>query len=100
MAVRKRKWKGKNGELRTAWVADYVDQAGHRHVKTFEKKKEADEYYIKVKGEVRQGIHTAEHNSVTVEQAGEMYLASCKHARLRKKRGALSIRTKGCSGCI
>jgi hypothetical protein len=33
--VRKRTWKtGGEGEVKTAWVADYFDQDGKRHIKT------------------------------------------------------------------
>ena len=40
MAVRKRIWKTKTGETRAAWVVDYADAAGDRHIETFTKKKE------------------------------------------------------------
>jgi hypothetical protein len=35
--VRKRTWTRKAGP-QTAWIADYFDQAGKRHIKTFPKK--------------------------------------------------------------
>ena len=38
MSVRKRTWKNAKGEPQTAWVVDYVDQKGKRHIKTFKKK--------------------------------------------------------------
>ena len=39
--VRKRTWKS-GQENKTAWIADYFDQEGRRHIKTCKTKKEAD----------------------------------------------------------
>jgi hypothetical protein len=39
MSVRKRKWKTRSGEAREAWIVDYADQAGDRHLETFAKKR-------------------------------------------------------------
>lgn len=59
MSVRKRKWTTRKGEAKEGWVVDYVDQSGKRHIQTFARKKEADDYHATVKVHVRQGIHTA-----------------------------------------
>jgi len=40
--VRRRVWTTKGGERSEAWVVDYVDQHGRRHIKTFKQKKRAD----------------------------------------------------------
>ena len=45
MSVRKRTWKSPSGEMREAWVVDYVDQHGDRHLKTFAKKRDADAHH-------------------------------------------------------
>jgi hypothetical protein len=37
MSVRKRTWKTANGEERTAWIVDYADREGERHIETFPK---------------------------------------------------------------
>ena len=50
MSVRKRTWKGPGGELKEAWVVDYVDQDGERHIKTFAKKRDADAEHAIVGG--------------------------------------------------
>jgi integrase len=71
--VRKRKWKC-GGEEKIAWVADYFDQAGKRHIKTFDKKKEADAFLVDARHEVSQGTHTAESASITVAAAGELWI--------------------------
>ena len=39
--VRKRTWKY-GGEAKTAWIADYFDQDGKRHIKTFTREKDAN----------------------------------------------------------
>jgi integrase len=36
--VRKRTWTNKAG-TQTAWIADYCDAQGKRHIKTFDKKR-------------------------------------------------------------
>lgn len=59
MSVRKRKWKVKRtGEIKEAWIVDYVDQQGERTIETFERKKDADERHASVKVDVGRGVHT------------------------------------------
>jgi integrase len=75
MSVRKRTWITSKGEGKEAWIVDYTDQDGARHIKTFERKKEADAYWGTVKVEVQQGVHTAPSKSITVAQAAEDWIA-------------------------
>jgi integrase len=84
MSVRKRIWKGGNGEMREAWVVDYVDQAGDRHMKTFARKRDADAHHAIVGVSVRAGTHTADSKSVTVAKAAELWLESCEAAGLER----------------
>jgi integrase len=49
MSVRKRTWKSPSGEMKEAWVVDYVDQYGGRHIKTFAKKRDADAHHAIVR---------------------------------------------------
>ncbi len=44
MSVRKRSWTTPKGVEKSAWVVDYVDTQGKRRLKTFAKKKEADQF--------------------------------------------------------
>jgi integrase len=62
------------GERKEAWIVDYVDQHGERHIETFAKKKDADAYHATVKVDVRKGVHTAASKSITVTQAAENWL--------------------------
>src|SRR5215831_2734924 len=84
VSVRKRTWKSPNGETREAWVVDYVDQAGDRHIKTFAKKRDADAHHAVVGVAVRAGTHTADAKSVTVARAAELWLESCEAAGLER----------------
>ena len=47
MAVWKRRWKTKLGEEREAWVMEYSDGKGNRHLETFARKKDADARQVK-----------------------------------------------------
>jgi integrase len=84
MSVRKRTWKSPSGEPKEAWVVDYVDQHGERHIKTFTKKRDADAHHAIVGAAVRAGTHTADSRSVTVAKAAELWLESCEAAGLER----------------
>jgi integrase len=84
VSVRKRNWKSPNGEKKEAWVVDYVDQHGERHIKTFAKKRDADAHHAIVGVDVRKGVHTADSKSVTVARAAELWLESCEAAGLER----------------
>ena len=75
--VRKRTWTNSKGE-QTAWVADYTDQDGRRHIKTFETKKAATAWLVTAQGEVAKGIHTPERSSITVAEAARLWLRRCE----------------------
>jgi integrase len=53
---------------------DYCLQAGDPHIKTFDKKKDADAYHDSVRSDVRKGIHTAPSKSITVTEAADNWL--------------------------
>ena len=84
MSVRKRSWTSPSGEMKEAWVVDYRDQGGARHLKTFERKRDADAYHGIVAQDVRAGIHTADSKSPTIATAGELWFASCEAAGLER----------------
>jgi integrase len=74
MSVRKRQWTTRKGETKEAWIVDYVDQLGKRHIETFGRKKEADDHWATVKVDVRAGIHVAKSASPTVAEAADTWL--------------------------
>jgi integrase len=84
VAVRKRTWKTAKGEEKSAWVVDYVDAKGIRRLKTFERKKEADAFAATAAVEVRDGVHVADRETVTVRDAGALWLKSCAAAGLER----------------
>lgn len=63
------------GEIRTAWLADYSDQRGKRHARTFKTKKAANAFLVQASHEVARGVHTADSDSITVAEAGRLWLA-------------------------
>ncbi|MBB5755132.1 tyrosine-type recombinase/integrase [Prosthecomicrobium pneumaticum] len=75
MSIRKRQWTTARGEEKTAWVVDYVDQSGKRRLKTFARKKDADQFAATAKVEVREGVHVADSASATVKAAGDLWIA-------------------------
>src|SRR5580704_11907195 len=86
MSVRKRTWIAAKGVEKEAWVVDYVDKSegGKRRLKTFAKKKDATAFEATANVEVRAGIHTADSASVTVAEAGKLWLQSGESAGLER----------------
>jgi len=76
MSVRKRTWTTAKGEKKEAWIVDYVDQDGDRHIETFKRKKEADAFHAQVGVDVRAGTYTAPSKSITVKEAAEDWIKS------------------------
>src|SRR5215472_4479861 len=72
-SIRKRTWANASGE-HVAWIADYFDQTGNRHIKTFERQKDAKDWLVTAQGEVQRGIHTPESASITVAEAAQLWL--------------------------
>ena len=70
------------GEAEGSWIVDYVDQSGERHIQTFDRKKEADDYHATVKVDVGKGIHTPQSKSLTVAEAAEDWI---KYVELEKR---------------
>jgi integrase len=84
MSIRKRTWKTAKGDAKEAWVVDYVDQAGKRRLKTFGKKKEADAFKTRARFEITQGTHTPDSASITVAEAAEKWLETCRARGLER----------------
>ncbi|MBL0374007.1 site-specific integrase [Rhizobium sp. KVB221] len=84
MSVRKRECTSPKGEAKTAWVVDYTDAGGKRRLKTFTKKKDADAFASTASVEVREGTHVADRETVTVEAASKLWIASTKAAGLER----------------
>jgi integrase len=91
--IRKRSWTTASGEQREAWVADYFDRDGRRRLKTFSKKGEARAWLDQTKVAVNAGEHVADRASVTIAQAAESWLNTCRHGRPDDESGGLEAST-------
>jgi integrase len=80
MSIRKREWTTAKGEQRTAWVVDYADQQGQRCLKTFAKKKDADAFAATATVEIAAGTHTPASRSITVAEAGDLWITTAEKA--------------------
>jgi integrase len=76
--VRKRKLQ--SGEIR--WQADYTDAKGKRRSRQFEKRKDADAYLVTVRSDLQRGVHVAPNASITVKEAGALWLQRAERDRL------------------
>src|SRR5258708_1099994 len=63
-SIRKRTWAPEGAE-KTAWVADYFDQSGKRHIKTFAMKKAADASLVTTRGEAADRVHPPANTNIT-----------------------------------
>ncbi len=103
-SIRKRSWVSA-GTKRESWVVDYFDQGGKRRLKTFDTKKEAETWKVSALFEVRQGTHTADSASITVEQAGDLWIDQCRldgleRSTVRQYLGHLDLHIKPVIGAV
>jgi integrase len=82
VSVRKRRWVTKpkegeeKGEPRECYVVAYRTGTG-RHIKSFKRKKDADDFHAQVRVDIGKGVHVPHSKSVTVEKAGDQWIQSC-----------------------
>jgi integrase len=76
MAIRKRRWQTPAGETREKWVAEFTDSTGRRRRKTFSTKKAAEIFESQARVDIRAGLFTADGASVSVKDAGDLWLKS------------------------
>jgi integrase len=82
--IRKRRWRSPSGEMREAWQVDFVDQTGKRRHKQFERKKDADAYLVKARGQVAEGTYTPDSTSVTIRSASDLWLERARAEGLER----------------
>jgi phosphoenolpyruvate synthase/pyruvate phosphate dikinase len=80
--IRKRTWTTRKGEVKTAWLADYFDQNRNRHTKQFPTRRAADAWLLQARGEVRDGIHTPDAESLTIDEAAALWLERGEREKL------------------
>jgi integrase len=77
MSVRKRTWRNRDGSQGETWIVNYTDQGSTRRLKSFERRRDADAFHATVNVDVRHGLHVPDSQSVTVAEAGQLWLESC-----------------------
>jgi integrase len=77
MAIRQRTWEWK-GRTKTAWVVDYFDTKGKRRLKTFKTKRSAIDFAAATHIDIKRGTHVADGDSITVTEAGNLWIATCE----------------------
>lgn len=65
-------------------MVDYRDQHGQRRLKTFERKKDAERFRDGTGVEVREGVHVPESATVTVAEAGRLWISSGEASGLER----------------
>ena len=73
MSIRKRTWVT-GGQQKTAWVLVYSNGNGKRKQETFTTKREAERRWIEVSAELRRGSHVSLTDSLTVAEAGDLWI--------------------------
>ncbi|MGH6792559.1 MAG: tyrosine-type recombinase/integrase [Methyloceanibacter sp.] len=84
MSVRKRRWVTRSGVPREAWIVDYTDQSGERHIETFKRKKDADARADKVGVDVRDGVHISPGKSITAKEAAANWIKAAEATGLER----------------
>lgn len=85
--VTKREWTAPTGEQKTAWVCRYTDQEGKRRLKTFERKKDADQFRTETADQIERGVHIADREALTVKDVCRLFL---RHNEMRRRDGRIT----------
>ena len=66
------------------WQVDYRDAQGKRRHKQFASRKAADEWSVKARADVAAGTHVPDAASITVGEAGNLWIARCELQKLER----------------
>ena|ERR1700694_2649416 len=64
------------------WQASYVDGAGHRRAKLFNRKSDGEAWLVETRHDVARGAHTPGILSPTVKDAGALWIKRCNEKGL------------------
>lgn len=64
------------------WQASYVDGAGKRRAKLFERKSDGEAWLVETRHDLKHGLHTPNSVSPTVREAGALWIKRCHEKRL------------------
>jgi integrase len=84
--VRKRTWKNKLGEAKTAWLVDYTDSRGGRRRKHFLNKKTADAFRVQIESQMQAGTYRPNADRITIKDVCESFLEHCAGRNQRDER--------------
>jgi integrase len=84
MSISQRQWESPSGKILKAWIYRYYDLKGVRRQKTFDTRTAAEDFAAETRMDLKEGIHIADRDSITVHQAGELWLLSCQERELEK----------------
>jgi integrase len=84
MSIRKRAWTTRTGEAKEAWIVDYFDQDGVRHIETRKRKKDAEARAQEIGINVRAGTHTPAAKSITVAEAAADWIRSVEREKCER----------------
>ena len=79
MSIRQRTWTT-NGVEHKAWQVSYTDANGKRQRPQFKLKKEAEAFLNRAKTQVMDGTHILPGDSITVEEAGKLWITAKQRA--------------------
>jgi integrase len=82
--IEKRRWTAPSGETKEAWRARFIDQNGIRRSKQFAKKKDADNWLVSTRNQVREGTYTPESSSKTIKEAADAWIERAKAEGLER----------------
>jgi integrase len=81
VSIRKVSWNTRTGKTE-AWLFAYRDQEGRRRHKNFKRKSDAIAYEANTRVQIGEGSHVPDSTSITVKEAGELWLRSSRNAGL------------------
>jgi integrase len=84
MSVRKRTWRNQDGSHGEAWIAHYAGPDGKPHIRSFDRKRDAEAFHATVNNDLRAGLHVPDSESITVAEAGRLWQQSCEVAGVER----------------
>ena len=85
-SIRKRTWKSNEGEVKIAWIVDWFDKRGKRRRQQFRNKKIADQFRIRVEGQLSDGTYRPNADKLTVGDVAKIFIEYCEGRNKRDER--------------
>jgi len=85
-SIRKRTWISVTGEVKTAWIVDWFNKRGERKRQQFRNKKMADQFRVRVEGQLWDGTYRPDADKLTVRDAAIAFIEYCEGRNIRDER--------------